>query len=60
MGERKAWNTHCGPCASLPGVSWIILSAFFVVVQSLSCVQLFSTPETAAHEAFLSFTISWS
>ena len=31
-----------------------------VVVQSLSCVQLFATPWTAAHQASLSFTISWS
>ena len=31
-----------------------------VVVQSLSCVWLFSTPWTAAHQASLSFTISQS
>ena len=31
-----------------------------VVVQSLSCVQLFETPWTAAHQASLSFTISQS
>ena len=31
-----------------------------VVVQSLSCVRLFATPWTAAHQASLSFTISWS
>ena len=31
-----------------------------VVVQSLSCVRLFVTPWTAAHQASLSFTISWS
>ncbi|CAN0531094.1 unnamed protein product [Rangifer tarandus platyrhynchus] len=30
------------------------------VVQSLSCVQLFATPQTAPHQASLSFTISWS
>ena len=30
------------------------------VVQSLSCVQLFATPRTTAHQAFLSFTFSWS
>ena len=30
------------------------------VVQSLSRVRLFETPWTAAHQAFLSFTISWS
>ena len=31
-----------------------------VVVQLLSSVQLFSTPWTAARQAYLSFTISWS
>ena len=31
-----------------------------VVVQSLSHVQLFATPWTAAHQAFLSITNSWS
>ena len=31
-----------------------------VVVQWLSCVPLFATPQTAAHQASLSFTISWS
>ena len=30
------------------------------VVQSLSCVRLFEIPYTAAHQAFMSFTISWS
>ena len=33
---------------------------FIVVVELLSCVQLFVTPWTAAHQAFMSFTISWS
>ena len=30
------------------------------VVQSLSCVRLFETPWTAARQASLSFTISWT
>ena len=30
------------------------------IVQSLSDVQLFATPRTAAHQASLSFAISWS
>ena len=33
---------------------------YVVVVQSLSCVRLFETPWTAAHQASLSFIISWS
>ena len=32
----------------------------FDVVQSLSCVHLLATPWTAAHQASLSFTISWN
>ena len=31
-----------------------------IVVQSLSCVQLFATPWTAAHQVSWSFTVSWS
>ena len=34
--------------------------ALFSSVQSLSCVQLFATPWTAARQASLSFSISWS
>ena len=33
---------------------------FIVVAELLSCVQLFVTPWTAAHQAFMSFTISRS
>ena len=36
------------------------LKYFPVVVHSLSRVQLFATPWTAAHQTSLSFTISWS
>ena len=36
------------------------MSISFVIVQSLSRVQLFRTPWTAAHEASLFFTLSWS
>ena len=35
-------------------------SMLLVVVQLLSCVWLFVTPWTAAHQASLSFTILWS
>ena len=35
-------------------------SMSFVVAQSLSCVQLFVTTWTAAHQASLFFSISWS
>ena len=31
-----------------------------VAIQQLSCAQLFATPCTAAHQASLSFTTSWS
>ena len=36
------------------------LSSWLEVVQSLSCVQFFVTPWTAAHQVSLSFTVSWS
>ena len=42
------------PRPSLPGLFLI------VVIQSLSCVQLFVIPWIAASQAALSFTISWS
>ena len=32
----------------------------YVIIQSLSCVQLFVTSWTAAHQASLSITKSWS
>ena len=37
-----------------------LLHLSFVVAQSLSCLRLFGTPWTAAGQASLSFTISWS
>ena len=37
-----------------------VVSVIVVFVQLLSCVQLFVTPWTAACQASLSFTISWS
>ena len=36
------------------------LSSWLEIVQSLSCVQFFVTPWTAAHQVSLSFTVSWS
>ena len=38
----------------------ICIRIYIVVVQLLSSVQLFVTPWTVAHQASLSFTISWS
>ena len=38
----------------------LIWSLWVVVVQSLSCVWLFAAPWTAARQASLSFTMSWS
>ena len=32
----------------------------FVIVQLLSCIQLFATPWTAKRQASLFFTISWN
>ena len=39
---------------------WLLATCCFVVVQSLSCVQLFVTSWTAAHQAPQSFAISQS
>ena len=36
------------------------MAAAAAFVQSLSCVRLFASPWTAARQALLSFTISWS
>ena len=41
-------------------VSLILFIPFVVIVQSLSHVRLFATPGTAACQASLSFTTSWS
>ena len=43
-----------------PLESLFMASHCLVVVQLLSCVRLFAAPWTAAHQAFLSFTIFWS
>ena len=37
-----------------------LIKSVVFVVQSLNHVQLFATPWTTAHQAFLPFTISWS
>ena len=54
--DSGAWQ------AKVPGVTKEsdTTEATFVVVQSLSCVRLFVTLWTAAHQASLSFTITWS
>ena len=44
----------------LTGVGGGFGQAYLPLVQSLSCVRLFATPLTAAHKAFLSFTVSHS
>ena len=48
--------TDLSPSLSTPS---ILHSPCLVVVQSLSCVQLFATPWTAACQASLSFIVSW-
>ena len=54
--DRGAWH------ATVPGVtkSWTWLKQLSTVVQCLSCIWLFVTPWTAACQAPLSFTNSWS
>ena len=41
-------------------LNMLIMESIVVVIQSLSRVWLFATPWTAAHQASLSFTTSWS
>ena len=41
-------------------ICFSLLTLIFVVVQSPSLVWLFAIPWTAAHQAFLTFTIFWS
>ena len=57
--DREAWSAAIhGVAKSRTWLSdWTELA---VVLQSLSCVQLFVNPWTAASQASLSFTISWS
>ena len=54
----KIWNS--GPVLQLSYSSDFYSENKFSSVQSLSCVPLFATPWTAACQASLSFTISWS
>ena len=48
------------PIYILSVAAFMIQSVHFSSVQSLSCVQLFVTPWTAARQASLSITNSWS
>ena len=60
--------TYLTVLSIIPHSSWskkvsasgIVRKIVVVVVQLCSRVQLFATPWTAAHQASLSFTISWS
>ena len=51
---------HQGNLISSWSICSLCVSPSLSIVQSLICVQLFVTPWTAACQAFLSFTISWS
>ena len=53
LGGTKCCNPKCSS-------TWKLVSISVVVVQSLSYVRLFVNPWTAAHQAFLCFTISLS
>ena len=55
------WNVYSRPCPFFPSNFGLWPSrVYFVVIQLLSPVLLFATPWTAACQASLSFTISWS
>ena len=53
-------KSQWGQLSLCPNSRLILFSSDIVVVQSLSCVRLFATPWTAAHQDSLSFTISQS
>ena len=52
--------THINRAKNNKGNTLMAYSTSVNSVQSLNCVWLFVTPWTAAHQAFLSFTNSWS
>ena len=52
--EQNQYNIH------IPYTESGFCICAIVLVQSFSCVRLFATPWTAAHQASLSFTILWS
>ena len=67
----KLYSKHFSVCKVLTlwkAIFWTLLIHFnfnnklvvVVVVPSLSCVSLFGTPWTAAHQCSLSFIVSWS
>ena len=62
---KSGWWSHSRKSSPLPKKSWNYSShslayEIFIVVQLLSRVQLFVTPQTATHQESLSFTISWT
>ena len=62
-GERGClhWNKqHPYKRQSASQQCWIISPKLLSSVQSLSCAQIFAIPRTAAHQASLSITNSWS
>ena len=62
--DRGAWQARIHRVTqSWTQLKWLTthtLIYIVVVVQSLSCVQLFATPWTTTHHITLSFSISWS
>ena len=64
LGNQTFMILEDGKCAQGKEITLHFISTVMYVenfvVQSFSCVQLFATPWTAAGQASLSFTISWS
>ena len=62
LQETRSFMFCCvltGELEGSPDTRWIGGSGF-VIIQSLSCIQLFATPWTVTCQASLSFAISWS
>ena len=60
FGAKEQGKYSTGMTCVVTQMSTKLVPAMVVAVQSLSCVHLFVTPWTAARQASLSVTISWS
>ena len=58
--EQAPLSTRRTPTIPLPSSNTIHLQTIVAAVQPFSCVRLFVTPRTAAGQASLSITNSWS
>ena len=60
LGEIRARIGHNYPVKCILNLPLVRNKLVVIVVQSLSRVRVFATPWTAARQASLPFTVSWS